>query len=159
MPDLISLSELANKLNQIFYRDGLPKSFASMIYLELIPNLKTIRLVNAGHMPPIVIKEKKIEELSKGQTALGIIPHETYREEKINLDRDNIFVVYSDGVTEARNEAGEFFGDKRFRTMLMNSTNFSAQELGIQIMTTIHKFVGDARRADDISLAILKRIG
>jgi hypothetical protein len=157
LPDLKSLSDLAEKLNQIFYRDGLPKSFASMIYLELSPNIETIRFVNAGHMPPMIIRDRKLEELSKGQTALGILPREIYQEQIIDLNRNEIFVVYSDGATEARNVSGDFFGDQRFRTMLWNSRGVSAQELGVRIMNTVHKFVGDARMADDISLVILKR--
>lgn len=157
LPDLRSLSILGSKLNKIFYRDAPSQSFASLVYLEISPHSGTVHLVNAGHMPPLLLRSGKIEELPKGESALGILPEENYREHRITLEKDNLLIVYSDGVTEARNQDGIFLGEKRFRAILMKLTEFSAHKTGENILKAVGQFVGDARPTDDISLAILKR--
>jgi hypothetical protein len=158
LPDYENLPELVTKLNEIFYRDGLPTSFASLIYSEISPSSGEIRLVNAGHMPPLIIKNNKIVELTKGQTALGIIPEEKYKEQNVRLNKNDLFLVYSDGVTEARNEAGDFFGENRLIALLQKSYENSAQDLGKKLLQAIKDYVGETHTTDDISLAIFKRV-
>ena len=108
-PDYTSLSKFISKLNTVFYRDSLKKSFASLIYLELQPDTSKIQLVNAGHLPPFLICENKVKNLSKGQLALGLTETADYKEEIINFKKDEVLLVYSDGLTEAMNVDGEFF--------------------------------------------------
>jgi hypothetical protein len=55
-----SISLLANKINEIFHRDTVPQSFASLIYLEISSNSNQIEILNAGHMPPLILRGKKI---------------------------------------------------------------------------------------------------
>ncbi|MEJ2634512.1 MAG: PP2C family protein-serine/threonine phosphatase [Calditrichia bacterium] len=157
-PDLSSLAELGAKLNKIFYRDGLPNSFASLIYLEFRPDSNDIRLLNAGHMPPVHIKNGGIEEMRKGNNALGLSPSAKYAEHHLSLQKGEILLAYSDGLTEARNEAGVFFGEKRLKDLIYRSRELSARKFGEKILTEISAFVGDARPHDDLSLVILKRI-
>ncbi|MDZ7767285.1 MAG: PP2C family protein-serine/threonine phosphatase [Melioribacteraceae bacterium] len=59
----ISLTELISKINKIFHRDSLKSIFASLIYIHVKSNHDQLRLVNAGHMPPVIIKENEIENL------------------------------------------------------------------------------------------------
>jgi sigma-B regulation protein RsbU (phosphoserine phosphatase) len=158
VPDFSSLSKLAEKLNAIFYRDSLPNRFASLVYLEITSDSNEIRFVNAGHIPPIISGEGKFSEMSKGAPALGIMPDSTYTEERCQLNARELFIVYSDGVTEARNEAGEFFGEKRFNDLLKNIDVLSATGAGTKILKTIDNFIGEARATDDLSMIILRRL-
>ncbi len=76
-PDFDLLSNLAIKINSIFYRDSLPSRFASLLYIEILTNSNKLRFVNAGHFPPFHIKRNDIYELEKGAPALGIMPELT----------------------------------------------------------------------------------
>lgn len=157
--DASSLAALAAKMNQILYRDGLPSRFASLIYFELSQKSTVVRLLNAGHLPPIVLTKKSIKEMPKGGLALGMTPKASFVEQKITLHRGETLLTYSDGVTEARNERGEFFGDSRLMEQVSRLANFSAQEIGAGILEAVARFVGEARAHDDLSLVVVRRVG
>lgn len=157
-PDFKSLAALGAKINEIFYRDGIPNSFASLVYIELQSGSGNLRVLNAGHMPPIVLKGTEIAEMPKGEPALGILPDTTYSEQNIELQGGELLVVYSDGLTDAQNEKGEFFGDMRLFEFLAKSGKLSAREAGEKLLNEIDNFNGDSGVNDDISLVILKRL-
>jgi hypothetical protein len=157
VPDFPSLSNLAGKINTIFFRDSLPNRFASMVYLEIRTDSNQIRFVNAGHFPPIVTGHGEFKEMEKGAPALGIMPDSIYTEESFHLNTGDMFIVYSDGITEARNEVGEFFGDSRLKELLPKIEGLSATQAGTILLQNVDNFIGDARATDDLSLIILRR--
>lgn len=157
-PDYAALSDLGAKINDIFRRDGLPYSFASLVYLELQSDSGHVRLLNAGHMPPIALKGSMIEEMPKGDPALGILPAVTYTEQHIELQKGDLLLVYSDGVTEARNAQGDFFGHQRLVELLPRLAGFSCEQVGERLLAEVDRFVGDAKANDDLSLVVLKRL-
>jgi len=157
-PDYSSLAELAQKINRIFCRDSLPNRFASLIYLELKAEENTVRLINAGHLPPLLLKNGKIEEMQKGEPALGLMKNAEYSEKKLSLEPGSFIIIYSDGLTEARNEKGEFYGLRYMKEILSSVKHLSATEVGEKIIDKVDRFIGDARRHDDLSLMVLKRI-
>jgi serine phosphatase RsbU (regulator of sigma subunit) len=150
-------AELTNKTNKIFHRDSLLNLFASMIYIELAPNSYNISYANAGHFPPVILSEEGLSELGKGDAALGILSNSNYRNFDLVLKTDQLFITYSDGITEARNETGEFFGKERFYNLLKPNKNLNAAKLGRKIISAVNQFRGQAKINDDISLVILKK--
>jgi len=156
-PDYDSLSDFGKKINQIFYRDSLPNSFASLVYLNIASDTNKVQLINAGHSPPLLITDHQIKEMQKGSPALGILADEKFVEEELLLKKGDMLIVYSDGLIDARNEKGEFFGEQRFHNLLPNLKNKSAQEIGSHILVEVEKFIGTSPAYDDLSLIILKR--
>jgi hypothetical protein len=156
-PDFPSLAALAGKLNQIFCRDSLPNLFASLFYLELQSDSGSIRAVNAGHIPPLVLRGLQIEKLEKGGMALGLTTSATFAEQSIELQKDDLLLVYSDGLTEARNEEGDFFGERRLLDLLSHFSHLPAEELGTRLVAEVDRFTGEARANDDLSVALLRR--
>ena len=153
-----SLTRLGTQLNTIFCRHGLPNRFVSLVYLELNPGSGRVRVLNAGHLPPIVLHDDSLTEMPRGSPALGIHPEASYRDQSIELKPDELLLVYSDGLTEARNEQGEFFGDQRLHRLLAELKGLSAEAVGVRLMTEVNDFIGDARLSDDLSLLVLKRL-
>ncbi|MGA9406530.1 MAG: PP2C family protein-serine/threonine phosphatase [Bacteroidota bacterium] len=157
-PDYDSIGKLITKLNAIVHRDGLPNSFASLVYAEVSSNSGTVRFVNAGHLPPIVLAASGLQEMQKGGAALGLMGSTVYEERQLELQSGDVFLVYSDGLTEASNERGEFFGSERLLKRLPLLRNRSPEEIGKALLGEIDFFVNDAPPNDDISLVILKRL-
>jgi hypothetical protein len=155
--DFNSLAELGAKLNYILRRDSLPDSFASLVYLEMQPDSGSIRLLNAGHMPPLVLRSAKVEEIPRGASALGVVPEAVFDEQSVAMQDGDTFLIYSDGLTEARNEAGAFFGEPRLFSLLSTLGGLAAHEIGARILAEVEAFVGEARAHDDLSLIVLKR--
>ncbi|HUI31379.1 MAG TPA: PP2C family protein-serine/threonine phosphatase [Candidatus Acidoferrales bacterium] len=156
-PDYESLSELGERINTIFCRDSLPNKFATLVYIELAENSGSVRLLNAGHLPPLVLRGSNLEELSRGAPALGLLKTSKFEEQKIEMNPGDLLVAYSDGVTEARNERDEFFGDQRLRSIIGKSAGISPDRVGERILENVERFVGEAPRSDDLSMVIIKR--
>jgi hypothetical protein len=153
-----SLGELGRRVNRIVHRDGLPNRFATLVYLELAPDSGRVRLVNAGHMPPLLLTSRSVEELPRGSIALGIVPDADFVEQQVEFRAGEMLLVYSDGVTEAMNRAGDFFGDERLRTTLAAAGASTAERAGQSVLAAVDAFTGDARVFDDLSLVVLKRV-
>ncbi|MDA1028849.1 MAG: PP2C family protein-serine/threonine phosphatase [Bacteroidetes bacterium] len=156
-PDYRDLTARAEKLNNIVIRDGLPDKFASMIHCRLTTASGEVCLVNAGHHPPILVKDGKIVELGKGGPAIGLSKSSTYPTETCSMEDGDLLVLYSDGITEARNEVGQFYSEDRFKDLLHYTHGMDAVSLGSRILRSVEDFVRTARPSDDLSLIIIRR--
>jgi hypothetical protein len=153
-----SLSELGSRLNRIVCRDGLPSKFASLVYLELEANAPRLRMLNAGHLPPLVIRKGAVEELEHGDAAIGIMDAANFRERTVEMAPGDLMLVYSDGLTEARNEIGRFFGEERLYDLLDRLRDISARGVGENLLRAVDRFENGARRHDDLSMIIVRRL-
>lgn len=151
-----SVAKFGEKVNSIFHRDIASNSFASLAYMRIMEHSGEIKLLNAGQMPPLIKRGDKIEELEKGDVALGLLPKAEYKDRRHTLNRDDIIILYSDGITEAENSEGEFFGRERFFKVLSNCDQKDVKAIGERITNVVLNFKGEAKAHDDISLAILK---
>jgi hypothetical protein len=156
--DLSSLSTLGEKLNMIFHRDSPSKMFASLIYSDIESDNNKIKFINAGHYPPIIAGKNRFEHLQKNAPALGLVDDASFGEQQISLNKNEFVIFYSDGLTEAQNEAGDFFGEARLLDLLSNKENFTSKELGEMILANVDLFVEKFPAHDDLTLAILKKI-
>jgi hypothetical protein len=154
----ITLAVLGERMNRILCRDGLPNRFATLVYLEVCAQFGSVRLLNAGHLPPLVLRGERIEELPTGSMALGMLPEATFFEQSVELADGDTMIVFSDGLTEATNDSEEFFGDERLRAQLPAlARTSSAKDIGTSLVAAVDEFVGDARPHDDLSLIVLRR--
>jgi len=153
----LTLAALGQRMNRILCRDGLPNRFATLVYLEVRAQSGSVRLLNAGHLPPLVLRAERIEELPTGSMALGMLPEATFFEQCVELADGDTLVVFSDGLTEATNDRDEFFGDERLQADLPILPRRSARDIGTGLVAAVDEFVGDARPHDDLSLIVLRR--
>ena len=158
IPSPLSLSEFGAKLNGIFCRDGLPNRFSSLLHICIKERSGVVQLLNAGHMPPLVSDGSDIRELSRGGPALGIMADAQYSEQSVELKMGEVLFVFSDGLTEAQNDRGDFFGENRLKKLLPRLVEFSAEEIGGHILRSVERFTGVRRPSDDLSLLILRRL-
>lgn len=156
-PEHTSLSILFEKLNSAFHKDIMPNSFASMVYLQIFESNDEIEVVNAGHLPPILVKKGEILSLNKGDVALGLARNSKFKSEKVELKQDDFLIVFSDGVSEARNNNGDFYGMERISKFVKQSTYSTPEQLGQKLLLDVEMFIGAAKKHDDLSIVIIKR--
>ena len=156
-PEFDTLGELGAAVNRILQRDGLPTRFASLVYLVVTPDSGEVRILNAGHMPPLIVHGARVTTLERGGIVLGIMPDSTYSEQRVELAPDDVLIAYSDGVSEAMNEAGDFFGDDRLFRVVQSPPGIASKAIGLRILADVREFIGRAAPNDDISLMVLKR--
>ncbi len=156
--DTTSLSSLGQKINSIFHRDSPSKIFASLVFAEINTGSADLKLINAGHYPPVIVKKNQIEQLQKNAPALGLVKDATFVEQNIVLDKNDFVIIYSDGLTEAQNETGEFFSEAKLIDLLNNRQSFTSQQLGEMILANVDFFVNKTPIHDDLTLAVLKKV-
>jgi len=156
--DSTSLSSLGKKLNTVFHRDSPSKIFASLLYSEIKNDSGEIKFINAGHFPPMILKNNQIEKLQKTAPALGLVDDAVFSEQSISIKQNDFVIFYSDGLTEAENESGEFFGEERLLESLRNRQSNSSRQLGESILSEVDEFVNNFPAHDDLTLAVLKKV-
>src|SRR5690606_1817685 len=159
VPLFPALDTLGGAVNRILCRDGLPNRFATLVYLVLTSDSGRVRYMNAGHLPPQVIRGASVEDLPGGSIALGFVPEAGFIERAVELSEGDLLVVVSDGVVEAMNAAGDFFGDERLRAAIASAQGGAAKDLGRSILTALEVFIGDMRPHDDVSVVVVRRTG
>ncbi len=155
-PDAKSISDLGARLNEILCRDGVENRFATLVYLEIEPHSGFIHLLNAGHIPPVTLEAGSFQDMSPVAPILGILPEAKFIEQKINLQPGSLLFIYSDGLTEARNEQGDFYGEKRLRKLLHQLQGLSCSEVGKRILNDVERFAGEEPQNDDLSIILLR---
>jgi sigma-B regulation protein RsbU (phosphoserine phosphatase) len=156
-PEFESLSDLAAKLNSILMRDGIPGKFASLMFVRMDASSGLLRFVNAGHMPPLIVSGSGLSELPKGNPALGLSGETRFAERDVTLETGQSLFIYSDGLTEAQNGRGDFYGLERLKRLCNECCSTPAQLFGERVLQSVSAFEGDARRTDDLSLVILQK--
>jgi sigma-B regulation protein RsbU (phosphoserine phosphatase) len=157
-PDCYSLSELGARINRIFHRDCGPTRFATLVYAELVEGSPALRILNAGHPPPAVVGSAGVDVLPAVALPIGMMPDAVYVEQRLELEAGGFVLFYSDGLTEARNGDGAFFGEARLYELLPALRGMPAAAVGARIVDEVERFIGDERPSDDFSMIILKRI-
>jgi sigma-B regulation protein RsbU (phosphoserine phosphatase) len=154
--DAGSLAELGSRVNAIFHRDRVPGRFTTLAYLEIGANSGEVRILNAGHQPPVVVGGGRAEEMAPVAPAIGLLPDAEFEEQRVALRPGETLVTYSDGLTEARNADGGFFGEERLLELLSGAGG-GAEGTGRRLLDAVASFVGEERPADDLSLIVLTR--
>jgi hypothetical protein len=157
VPKHDTLASLGADVNRILHRDGLPNRFATLVYLIVSSSHGRVRYLNAGHLPPIVMRGPSVEDLPGGSIALGFIGEATFSEREVELNDGDVLVVVSDGVVEAINKSEEFFGEERLRVTLRRVAGQPAVAIGKAVLEALREFLGPTRPHDDVSVIVVKR--
>ena len=115
---------------------------------------------NAGHWPAYLIgphTDSAVQALPRTGLPLGIVNYATWGRAVAQLAPGDVLVLYTDGVTEARNEQRAFFGEDRLLESVRVNLGQSARDIQHAILRDVDEFVGDAPQFDDIALAVVVR--
>lgn len=157
LPETPDVGELVKKVNSIFTRHTPKHIFATMAFLEVEENTGTLKLVNAGHNLPLLCNRFGVKTTKKGCMGIGISQLAEYSSTTYELERGDIFFIYSDGISEARIQSGEMFGVERIMNTLGSSYQLSPRKIADTILLNLNRFLGDEPFKDDISIIVLKR--
>jgi len=158
VPTVEGLGELGGAVNHILQRDGLPNRFATLVYIVLREGDGELRMLNAGHLPPVIVRNGMVERLSPGSMALGLIEGATFEEQALQLAEGDTLIAFSDGVSEASDASGRFFGDERLGDVIEKTAGQTASAIGQHVLEALHDFMGEGRPHDDVSLMVLRRV-
>lgn len=153
-----SLEKAVISVNRYLAENTPANRFVTLFAAELHPESGKLRYINAGHNPAILCHpDGKTELLSAGGLPIGLMESAEYELAETSLGHGDILVIYSDGVTEATNLAGEEFGLDRLMDVVRKCINLPAAAVRDKIESSLSEFSGAAPANDDITLVIAKR--
>ncbi|HLF26481.1 MAG TPA: SpoIIE family protein phosphatase [Anaerolineae bacterium] len=156
-----SPADAIQRTNELILNDSRTDQFITVFYGVLDPDAATLRFVNAGHNPPMLVQAASgaIFALHAPGTALGILDSIQLTESQVRFEPDDVLLLYTDGVTDALNANVEEFGMERLAQLLVENRQRSASEIVRGICEAIQEFVGQAEPFDDMTIVALKRVG
>jgi serine phosphatase RsbU (regulator of sigma subunit) len=154
-----SLAKTIGAVNRYLVESIPANRFVTLFYAELDPKDGALAFLNAGHNPPLIVHAGgTMEQLAAGGLPLGIMSNADCREGRTQLHYGDVLVIYSDGVSEACNPAGEEFGPTRLYEVVARNMDASAGGIRDRIESALTKFCQGTPAADDITLVICKRL-
>ena len=150
------LDELFFRVNDFLCGRAPSGMFATIFYGVMDPSGR-LDFVNAGHSPPMLLRSHGVvERLETPNFPLGFFAGTPFQVERRQLLDGDQIMLFSDGVTEARDMAGEFYEETRLASSFELCGASSAQEVCTKVLAEVRDFTGTAPQADDITLMVLR---
>ncbi|MCM2358233.1 MAG: SpoIIE family protein phosphatase, partial [Geobacteraceae bacterium] len=154
-----SPGELMSALNEFLHEDlSRAELFITMFYLNFDAATGKLSFASAGHNPPLLWRSnsRTCEWLDAEGLILGVKRKVVFEEKQVRLQPGDILLLYTDGVTEAANPDGVFFGEERLCTLLNEYHTLPPQQIMDNLLNQVRLFAGTPNLVDDISLAIMQ---
>ncbi|WP_246125913.1 SpoIIE family protein phosphatase [Geobacter argillaceus] len=151
--------EVLSALNEFLYEDlTRAEFFISMFYLKFDCDCHELFFASAGHNPPLVWKKssRSCFWLDAEGLLLGVKKEVNFEEKQMSLQSGDILMMYTDGITEAADQTGAFFGEHRLRTLLGESCQLSPQEIIDKLFREVRAFTGLQNFDDDLTIVVMK---
>lgn len=143
-------------LNRHLFHSTPPEKYATMFFGLWDGQARMLTYSNAGHLPPFIVRQNgSIEELTVGGTVIGLFDDVVHEEAAVGLAPGDLFVAYSDGLTEPENEFGEF-GSARLIDLIRRSRNMPLARISEIVTTSVLDWIGAAEQPDDVTLVLAR---
>ncbi len=153
------LSELAGHINIYLSGATADNRFATFAMVRISPE-GAVRVVNAGHLPVLIRRsDGSVDEIASSGLPLGILKAASYTESTTRMDRGDLLVLYTDGITEAEDPDEEEFGVERLVELVASLTEVTADEACAKILEAVDDHTQGAPLQDDATLLIVERLG
>lgn len=149
-------AESSGRLNQLLCERSSGSRFASMFWSYYDPESQSLHYINAGHCAPLLVRtgagRVEIRQLEEGGPVLGLLPGVTYRQAVEPIEPGDILMLFSDGVVEAMNPAGELFGDRRLRKVVERCSEMTTDRIRDEVVAAVRSFTGPMPLHDDMTI-------
>lgn len=152
------VAEMLTRLNKHTAANCPSNRFITFFIATIDVASGALTYANAGHNPPMLVRRNgEIEMLTGGGIIMGLFPKARYEAYESQLNKGDALVIFSDGVTEATNSAGDEYGEERLAALLKNNISLSAARLASAITKDVDDFVAGAPTADDLTLVVMRK--
>jgi serine phosphatase RsbU (regulator of sigma subunit) len=150
------IEAMLTQLNRFLLERTGGEKYATLFYSILTAD-GTLRWANAAHCPPVLVRRGgALEQLEPTGMPVGLLDEASFEVRTTALDPGDKVVMYTDGLTEARNEAGQFFESRRLFTLLRRAAGLPCRALHEALVQELASFTAGAEQADDITLLVVE---
>ncbi|PYV58625.1 MAG: serine/threonine protein phosphatase [Acidobacteria bacterium] len=151
-----SPGSLLGLLNHQLFASTPAEKYATMFLGIYDGKHRRLTYSNAGHLPPILLSpDGSIRRLEQGGTVVGLFDGVSYEDCDVQLSSDDIFLAYSDGVTEPENDFGEF-GDERLIELVRENRALPLARISELVTEAVTDWIGDREQPDDVTLVLAR---
>jgi sigma-B regulation protein RsbU (phosphoserine phosphatase) len=155
-PMQITLTDLLERANQLFYEATSPSRYATLTVTRLYPDGRAV-IANAGHPRPLLADHRGVRPIEDASLPLGMVDDAVYTEREIYLRSGDTLLIYTDGLTEAWGGRDEY-GVGRAAAALRRASGLRPRELLASCRSDLDSFVGGVPRGDDLTMVAIRRI-
>jgi sigma-B regulation protein RsbU (phosphoserine phosphatase) len=153
-----SPSQMLWLLNRHLYQSTQPEKYATLFLGFYDDEDRRLTYSNAGHLPPIILsKDGSTRRLETGGTVVGLFDDRGYEEQTVQLHPGDLFIAFSDGMTEPENEFGEF-GEERLIETIAAQRHLPLDRICEHAITAVQDWIGSTEQPDDVTLVLARRI-
>jgi len=146
---------MMTRVNSALLARGIENRFATIFFAILSPDGR-LTYCNAGQNPPLLFSASGVRKLETGGMIVGLFPHANYEQEEIRLNAGDLLAVYSDGVSEALNSAGDEYGDSRIQDVVSPNWLEPSDAVLQLLLRSVRAFAQDAPQNDDVTALIVR---
>ena len=161
-----SVSGVVQRVNDLLVKSTDPHMFATFFYGLLNAKTGSFTCTNAGHNPPILLRnDDRMEELTTGGLLLGMMGDQVYQQDTVELAPGEIIVLYTDGITEAVGPAADeddydaMFGEEALYEVVRRNRHLPAAAIKDAILDAVSAHTSGVAQSDDITLVVIRRQG
>jgi len=153
----LSTAQMVSDLNQQLYATTSPEKYATFCLALYDEESGTVTYTNAGHLPPILIRNGTATSLDVNGTVVGAFPLSKYDESKIQLQSGDLLVCYTDGITEPENEYGEMFGEERLIELVSKHADREDTRIIETVMEAVRQWTNSPELTDDMTVVLARK--
>ncbi len=151
------LSDASNLLNDLVSENTTDGRFITFFWGIINDENMEFESVNMGHNPPLLIRDGEILKLKLGGMLMGVMPTITsYKKETTQLLKDDLLILFTDGITEAMNESHEEFSDEKLEELSLTLKDLNADESLMLLLSEVDKHTNGTEQSDDITCIVVK---
>lgn len=155
---LLSAATLVGQLNRQVYATTAPEKYATFYFGLYDDDNRVLTYTNAGHLPPILMRNGVAQRLEVTGTVVGAFPSVLYGEKSIELRQGDLLVAFTDGIVEPENEYGEAFGEEQLIDLLAQHGELESKEIIARVMETVEQWTGTTELFDDMTLLLARGV-
>lgn len=158
LPELNS-AVLVSKLNKQVFAHTAPEKYATFFFAVYDEPTKTLTYTNAGHLSPLLFRQKEVVALDSNGTVVGAFPFAKYDASCIEIEPGDLLVCYTDGITEPENAYGEMFGEERLIELVRKHVHAEEGEIIRIVLEAVRNWTGSPELQDDMTLLLARQVG
>jgi sigma-B regulation protein RsbU (phosphoserine phosphatase) len=153
----LNLPQIMARLNDLLCENTGVGRYATFFYGVLDRSQMLLHYSNAGHFPPLLLRPgEEPRLLTEGGIVLGWLPGSAYQEGQVELEPGDVLLLYTDGLIEAEDAAGEMFGEERIADVAATVIGRNAREVLEELRIAVETHCGDREVGDDLTMVVLR---
>ncbi len=155
----LSAAEVVKRLNRQLFESTAADKYATFFYAVYDATTRELTYTNAGHLPPVISRRKGMERLREGGIVAGLFPSAEYAEAKVRLDPGDVFLAFTDGMTEPENIYEEEFGESRLIEIASSALSTPLEQVAKNVFSSVSDWTGSPELHDDMTIIVARATG